>query len=389
MHFKTKGKWRILNKRSKPFGVAICLLICMLLFGCNSSKTISSNNLEQNPGGTESQGPKEVKVGFVYSSAADDGGWASAQDRGRKYLEANLPGISTTIIENVQPGADAERVMTQLAEQGYQVIVATEFGFMDNILKVAKNYPKTVFLHCSGYVRADNVGTYFWKAYQGRYLTGMLAGKLTKTNIIGYSASHPIPLVIRGINAFTLGVRAVNPDAKVKVVWTNTWYDPAVEKQAAESLMDAGADIISTHLDSPAGVQAAAARGNFAIGYDSDMSKFAPDHVITSIEADWGPYFVEEIKRVQEGTWESRDYWGGMIEGLVNITPYGPMVTDEMKQMVEDKKQQIISGQWDVFTGPIKDQKGQLIAKDGERIPDSDLLGTNYFVEGVDGTIPQ
>lgn len=366
----------------------LLVIISIILAGCGSNNSLSKDASE-GQSSAEVEQVKEVKVGFVYSSAADDGGWASAQERGRKYLEANLSGVSTTVIENVQPGADAERVMTQLAEEGYDVIVATEFGFMDNILKVAKNYPETIFLHCSGYTRTDNVGTYFWRAYQGRFLTGMLAGMLTKSNIIGYSAAFPIPLVIRGINAFTLGVRSVNPDAVVNVVWTNTWYDPAVEKQAADSLLDIGADIISTHLDSPAGVQAAAARDKLAIGYDSDMSRFAPNNVITSIEADWGPYFVEEIKRVQNGTWESRDYWGGMAEGLVKIAPYGPMVTDEMKQMVEEKKELMISGEWDVFTGPIKDQSGQLIVSEGERMTEEDLLGMNYFVEGVEGQIPK
>lgn len=361
--------------------IALVAVLMLLLTGCTSS-----------PEGTapvEGEGEDVLKVAFVYNSPADDGGYSQAQDVGRQYLEKNASGVETTYVENIQPGGDCERIMSQLIQNGYKVIFGAEFGFMDTMLKLAKEHPDVTFLHAAGYQTAGNLDTYYWRAYQARYLTGMLAGKLTESNIIGYTAAHPIPVVIRGINAFTLGVRAVNPDAEVRVVWTNSWYDPATEKEAADSLLDTGADIITTHLGSQAPIQAAAAKGKYSFGYDCDRSEYAPDYVITSIECNWGPYFVEEIQRIKDGTWQPREYWGGMAEGIVELSPYGPMVTEEMAEMVEAQRQLIISGSWDVFTGPIVDQEGNLRVKEGESLTDEEMLSMDWFVEGVSGTIPK
>ena len=218
---------------------------------------------------------KEMNVGFVYVSPIGDAGWSYAHDLGRQALE-KMDGVTTSYVEAVAEGPDSERVMLNMARKGYDVIFATSFGYMDPMLKVAKQFPKTIFMHCSGFKTADNMGNYFGRMYQARYLSGMVAGAMTKSNTIGYVAAFPIPEVIRGINAFTLGAQSVNPDVTVRVVWTKTWYDPATEKEAAKSLLDVGADVIAQHQDSPGPQEAAQEKGVYSIGYNSDMSQFAP-----------------------------------------------------------------------------------------------------------------
>ncbi|MCL4442351.1 MAG: BMP family ABC transporter substrate-binding protein, partial [Firmicutes bacterium] len=224
----------------------------------------------------------KFKVAFMYVGPVGDGGYTYAHDQGRKYLEEKMPDVQATIVESVPDtnAADPERELTRLAEEGNKVIFATSFGYMDPTINVAKKYPNVVFMHCSGFKTAENVGTYFGRMYQARYLTGIVAGKTTKSNLIGYVGAYPIPEVVRGINAFTQGVRSVNPKAKVKVVWTNTWYDPAKEKEAGKTLLDAGCDVIAQHQDTPGPQQAAEEKGKFGIGYNSDMSKFAPKALV-------------------------------------------------------------------------------------------------------------
>jgi basic membrane protein A len=331
----------------------------------------------------------KLKVAFIYVGPVGDAGWSYAHDQGRKYLEKELPYVKTSFVESVPEGADSERVLTQLAEQGNKVIFATSFGYMDPTINVAKKYPDVVFMHCSGFKTDKNVGTYFGRIYQARYLTGIAAGKMTKTNKIGYVAAFPIPEVVRGINAFTLGVRSVNPNAKVQVVWTNTWYDPAKEKDAAKTLLDAGNDIIAQHQDTPGPQQAAEEKGKYGVGYNSDMGKYAPKAVLTSAVWNWGPFYVNTVKAVKEKTWKPDQYWGPMSDKIVDIAPYGPMVPDDVKKLVEDSKQKILSGQWDVFTGPIKDQAGAVKVPAGQKMSDKDMLSFDWFVEGVEGSIPK
>jgi len=273
------------------------------------------------------------------------------------------------------------------------VIFTTSFGYMDPTINVAQKYPDVTFVHCSGYKTADNVGAYFGRMYQARYLSGLVAGQATESNIIGYVGAHPIPEVIRGINAFTVGVRAANPDAKVKVVWTNSWFDPTVEKQSAEVLLDAGADVIAQHMDSPAPQQAAEERGKLGVGYNSDMREQAPGAVMTSPMWEWGPYYVETVQAIKDGTFDptptagSLTYWGGLKEGLVKLSDYGPMVPEETKQLVEQEKERITSGEWDVFYGPLKDQNGEVKVAEGQKMSDDEMLAMDWFVEGVDGKI--
>ncbi len=224
--------------------------------------------------------------------------------------------------------------------------------------------------------------------YQPRYLSGLVAGKMTKSNFIGYVAAHPIPEVIRGINAFTLGVRKTNPDAEVHVVWTNTWYDPVKEREAAEALLDEGADIIAQHQDTTEPQKAAQERGLLSIGYDSDMAHFVGDTVLTSPVWNWGQYYVNTVTAVLDGSWETHQYWGGLADGAVKLADFSPRGPDDVKTLVEEEKQKIIGGEWDVFCGPINDQDGNEKVPAGECMSDGDMLSMNWFVEGVVGTIP-
>ncbi|BAI80448.1 conserved hypothetical protein [Deferribacter desulfuricans SSM1] len=332
---------------------------------------------------------KDLKVGFIYVGPVGDGGWSYAHDLGRKELE-KLPYVKkTTYVESVPEGADALRVIMKLAQTGHNLIFTTSFGFMDPTLEVAKRFPNVVFMHCSGYKTAKNVGTYFGRMYQARYLSGMIAGSMTKSNIIGYVAAHPIPEVIRGINAFTLGVRKVNPKATVKVVWTQTWLDPGTERNAAESLLDVGADVLTMHQDTPATLQAAEARGKYVIGYNSDMRKYAPNGFLTAPVWNWGAIYKYVAKQVHDGTWKSEQLWWGMDKGAVKLAPISNKVPADIRKLVEDTKQKIINGEFKVFEGEIKDQNGKVVLKKGDIFSDKELLGMNFFVEGVSGVIPK
>jgi basic membrane protein A len=329
---------------------------------------------------------KEMQVGFVYVSPVGDAGWSFSHEKARAELDA-LPGIATSYVESVPEGPDSERVMTNMARKGFDLIFATSFGYMDPMLKVAKQFPKTTFMHCSGFKTADNMGNYFGRIYQARYLSGMVAGSMTKSNILGYVAAFPIPEVIRGINAYTLGVRAVNPKAQVRVVWTKTWYDPATEKEAAKSLLDVGADVIAQHQDSPGPQEAAEEKGAYSIGYHTDMSKFAPKAHLTSAIWSWTPLYKQIVEEVRQGTWKSSSLWPGMKEGAVDLAPFGPMVPQEVRDKVAVKKQELQSGKDEVFAGPIKDQTGKEQVPAGQKASDADLLNMKYFVEGVVGTL--
>lgn len=352
--------------------ISLVIIATLLLPSCQKSEESSSNKL---------------KVAFVYVGPVGDSGWTFAHDRGRQEMEKELYYVETTYLESIPEGADSERIFTELCEKDYKLIFGTSFGYMDAMVNVAKKYPDVVMVHCSGYKTSENLGTYFGRIEEPRYLSGIVAGRMTKSNIIGYVAAHPIPEVIRGINAFTIGVREVNPKAIVRVVWTHTWYDPAKEREAAESLLDVGADVIAQHQDTPAPQQAAEAKGKYSIGYNTDMSSFAPKAHLTSPVWNWAPYYIKTAKEVYEGTWKSSAYWGGMKDGVVDLAPLGPMVPDEVKTLVETEKQKIIAGELKVFAGPLKSQDGKEMVPEGKSLTDDELLEMNWFVEGVEGEI--
>ncbi len=329
---------------------------------------------------------ESIKTAFIYVGPIGDLGWSWEHDRGRKMLEQEFGGkVTTTYIESVPEGPDAARVIRQYAQQGYKVIFATSFGYMDPMLEVARDFPDIYFEHCSGFKTAPNMSTYFGRMYQPRYLSGIVAGKMTKKNIIGYAAAFPIPEVIRGINAFTLGARSVNPDVQVRVVWTSTWFDPVKEREAAVALLDAGADIIAQHQDTTEPQKAAKERGLFSIGYDSDMRGFVGDSVLVSPVWNWGAYYVDTLKAILNGTWKTHQYWGGLKEGIVELSAFSPTVPQAVKDMVSEKQQAILNGSWDVFYGPIKDQGGKEVVAAGSKMSDAEMLNMSFFVEGVIG----
>ncbi len=330
-----------------------------------------------------------IKVAFIYVGPVGDAGWSYAHDQGRKYLEKNLAGVKTAFVESVPEGADAERVLTQFARDGYKVIFATSFGYMDAVINVSKKFPDVYFEHCSGFKTAPNVSTYFGRIYEARYLSGIVAGKMTKSNLIGYVAAHPIPEVIRGINAFTRGVRSVNPAAKVRVVWTNTWYNPASEKEAAKALLDAGCDVIAQHQDTPGPMKAAEERGKYGISYNSPMMQFAPRAVLTGPVWNWGPYYVKRVKAAMDGTWKSGQYWGPMADGVVDLAPFNKVVPADVVKLVAATKRDMMRGKLHPFAGPVKDNTGKIIVPAGKTLSDQEMLRFNWFVEGVEGTLPR
>ena len=336
------------------------------------------------------QAEDPTKVGFVYVGPVGDHGWTYRHDIGRQAIEAEFGDkVETTFVESVAEGADAERVIRKLASDGHDLIFTTSFGYMNPTVKVAKAFPDVKFEHATGYKRGDNISTYSGRFYEGRAVIGTMAGMLTKSNIIGYIGSFPIPEVVRGINAFTIAMRKVNPDAEVRVVWVNSWYDPGKEGDAAKTLIDQGADIITQHTDSPAPLQAAQERGVIGFGQASDMSAFAPEAQLTAIVDDWNGYYIDRTRAVMDGTWTSEDAWHGLDSGMVAMADYGPNVPDDVKAAADVIRDGIADGSLHPFQGPIKNQAGEEVVAEGESLGDDVLLGMDYYVEGVQGTLPK
>lgn len=330
------------------------------------------------------------KVGFVYVGPVGDHGWTYRHDEGRKAVVAKFGDkVKTTFVENVSEGPDAERVIRQLAANGHQLIFTTSFGFMNPTLKVAKKFPKVKFEHATGYKRTPNISTYYGRFYEGRHVAGLIAGHTTKTNVVGYIASFPIPEVVRGINAFTVAMRSVNPKAEVKVVWVNTWYDPGKEGDAAKALLDQGADVISQHTDSPAPLQVAEKRGAFAVGQASDMKRFAPKAQLMAIVDDWGPYYISRVTAAMDGSWKSTDTWDGIGLGMVVVASINDSLPADVQALAKKAAADLASGKIHAFDGPVKDQSGKVVIPAGQHAPDGMLLGMDWYVEGVQGKLPK
>lgn len=323
-----------------------------------------------------------VKVGFIYIGHVGDGGWTYSHNEGRKFVEKEL-GVETMFVEAVPEGPEVQDRMRELIDAGCNLVVANSFGYMDYMESLSSEYPEVKFLHCSGFKTTDNMGNYFGRVYQARYLTGVVAGMKTKSNKIGYVAAFEIPEVVRGINAFTLGARSVNPEAVVEVVWTKTWYDPTVEKQAAIAMLDNGCDVIAQHQDTTEPQKAAEERGAFAVGYHTDMQAFAPKANMVSAVWNWGPYYKAQIESIQNKSWKPGAYWGGMKEGVVDITALSEVAPEGAAAKVAEIKNQILNGEFAVFQGPINDHEGNEIVAEGVKVEDKDLLSMSFFVEGV------
>ncbi len=325
-----------------------------------------------------------LNVGFVYVGPVGDNGWTYRHDVGRKAVEEAFPDrVETRFVENVPEGPDAERVIRQLAATGSNLIFTTSFGFMDPTLRVAQQFPEVRFEHCTGYKTSDNVAVYNARFYQGRAVIGTMAGMMSKTGTAGYIGSFPIPEVVMGINAFTLAAQKINPDFKTVVVWVNSWHDPGREADAAKTLFDQGVDIIAQHTDSAAPLQVAEQRGLYGFGQAADQSAFAPKGQLTAIVDNWSPYYVERTQAAIDGTWETHSVWHGLKEGIVEMAPYGPAVPPDVQAKAEEVRTGIIEGTHDPFTGPIKDQSGEVKIAEGETAPDEMLLGMDWYVEGV------
>lgn len=331
-----------------------------------------------------------LKVGFVYVGPVGEAGWTFAHDLGRRALEAAFPGkVTTTFIESVAEGADAERVIRSLAQDGHRVIFTTSFGYMDSTLKVARQFPKVVFQHATGYKTAANAGTYDVRTYEGAYLAGVVAGKMSKSGKLGVVGSHPIPEVIRNINAYTLGARSVNPQATTRVVWVNSWFDPGKERQAALTLLAQGADVLMQNTDSPAVLQAAQEKGAYAFGWDSDMSAYGPKAQLAASEIDWSVWYKKVVGEVLAGNFEPRQQvWYGLKEGAIDLKRLGAMLPADVAPLVEARRRGILDGSRPIFAGPLRNQAGKEVVAAGQAMSDADKLAMNYYVEGVEGSVP-
>jgi simple sugar transport system substrate-binding protein len=342
-------------------------------------------------GALPARAAEPIKVAFIYVDPVGDTGWSYQHDVARRELERVLGSqVKTTYVESVPATADAERVIRQLAFAGNQLIFTTSFGYMEPTLRVAKLFPKVKFAHATGYKTAANVVTYETRFYEGAYLLGVLAGKTTKSNILGFVGSFPIPEVIRNIDAFTLGARSVNPKVTIKVIWVDTWYDPGKERQAAEALIAQGADVLSQNTDSPATVQAAEQHGVHAFGWDSDMSKYGPHSQLTANTENWANYYIDEVRKVMAGTWTGgRQTASGIKENMVVLTPLNKSIPPDVARLFEAKKRDIIDGKLLPFAGPLKDNTGVVRLAAGSALTHEQLMAMNWYVDGVDGSIPK
>lgn len=333
---------------------------------------------------SQTTGP--LKVGFVYVAPITEAGWVRQHEEGRKAVQATLGGqVQTSFVENVAEGADAERVIRDLAQQGHQLIFTPSFGYMEPTLKVAKDFPQVKFESVTGYKTAPNVATSNARYYEGRYLAGIAAGRMTKTNVAGYVAGFPIPEVLQGINAFTLGLRSVNPQAQVKVVWLNAWFDPPRERDAAMSLFNQDVDVIAFHTGSTAVMAAAQERGKMAVAYHSDMRKAGPDAQIVAVTHQWGAYYTQRARAALDGSWKSGNVWGGVKEGMIRVGDFGARVPKAVQDEVLARQRDIASGKLHPFTGPITDNEGKAVLPVGAHMTDAQILSMNFLVSGVQG----
>ncbi len=369
-------------KKFLTISMILMLVFTMVLSGCGGSEAPDTS---EDASGDVAE--NSVKVGFIYIGPVGDCGYTYAHDLGRQYLEDQL-GVETIYQENVaESQQDVETAVKNMIDQGANVIFGTSFGYMEPMAQLSPEYPDVAFMHCSGYMTTDNMGNYFGAMEEARYLSGIVAGMKTESNEIGYVAAYPIPEVIRGINAFSLGVQSVNPDAVVNVTWTNTWYDPAKEKEAAKALLDQGCDVITQHQDTTGPQIAAAEKGATAIGYNTDTSELVPDAFMTAPIWNWGPYYVEQVQEVIDGTWAPESYYGGMTDGIVELAPLTDLAPEGAQEAVDEAQAKIIDGSFNIFTGPIYGQDGQIQVEEGQTLTLDELLSMDWFVEGVKGSI--
>lgn len=340
--------------------------------------------------GAHAQTAAPLKIGILYNTPIADVGWNFQHHSGIQAMEKAFGNkVKVEFVENVNEGPDAERVIRQLALNGNQLIFTPSFGYMEPTLRVAKDFPKVIFANGTGYKQADNVASYSAKFYEARYLLGVTAGHMSKSGVAGYVGAFPIPEVLQGINAFTVGMRSVNPKAEVKVVWVNTWYDPTKETQAANSLIILGADVLTNHTNSPATVIEAEAKGKYSFGYQSDMGKLGPKGQLSAVVHNWGPYYTKTVGDVLAGKWKSSDTWGSYSEGFIQLAPFNAAVPKDVASKVMKLEADLKSGKAMPFSGPIKDNEGKDRVAAGSTMTVADIQKMDYYVMGVTGKVPK
>ncbi len=370
-----------MRKRRVGLGVAFATLALAAL----AVVTTSSAAPKASVGQQAKQAP--IKAAWIYVGPHNDGGWSQAHDQGRLYVQKKLGAkVITTYKEKVPEGPQVAQVIDSLVRDGNKIIFATSFGFMDAMAAAAKKYPNVYFEHATGFKSAKNFANYFGAAEDAIYLSGMAAGAATKNGVVGYIVPFPIPEIIRHLNGFALGVQATRPGAKIKIVWTKSWFDPAKEKKAAESLVAAGVDVIGQNVDSPSAGQYAQSKGIPWVGHGSYALKFAPTSWLTAGLYDWGLYYLKRVNAAANGTWKTGSYWGSMADGFTFLAPYGPKVSAKTKALIASRRAAIISGKFYEFQGPLYDQSGKLRVPKGKRMTLPEILSVNWLVKGVIGS---
>ena len=380
-----------LSKRSLlKMGGFAALAATAALMGCSKKEEApAAASAASEPASAAAQAAGPLNIAFAYVGPVGDAGWTFAHDKGRLALEKEFGDkIKTTFVEKVPEGPEAERVIRDLVGQGNTLVFGTTFGYMEPMLKVAADNPNVKFEHATGYKTAANMRTYDARTYEGAYMAGVIAGSMTKSNTLGVVGSIPIPEVIRNINSFTLGAQSVNPKIKTKVVWVNAWFDPPKETEGAQSLLNQGADVLFQNTDSAAVLQTAEKAGKYAFGWDSDMSKFGPKSHLASSVINWGPYYIKATKDALEGTWTTGGVWWGVKEGAIDLVSISDKVPADVKTKVDGVKAGLKDGSFVIWKGPIVGQDGkEVLAKDAVA-DDKFLGGINFYVKGVEGTIP-
>ncbi len=371
----------LVSKRSVLKLAALTTVAAAVLVGCGK---------KEEPKAAAPAKAEPLKAAWIYVGPVGDAGWSFAHDQGRKAVEAKFgDAVKTSFVEKVPEGADAERVIRDLAQQGNKIIFATSFGYMEPMLKVAADFPDVRFEHATGYKTAPNMRIYDASFYQDTYMAGVIAAKMTKTNVLGFVGSFPIAEVLRNINAFTLGAQSVNPKITTKVVWVNTWYDPGKESEAAQSLINQKADVLLQNTDSTAVLQTAEKNGKYAFGWDSDMSAFGPKAHLASAIVNWAPYYIKAIEEVKAGTWKTERTVWGVKEGLNDLVKIADVVPADAKKRVDEIKAGLKDGSFNPFTGPIVDNTGKERLGKDQKADQAWLDKVDFYVKGVEGKIPR
>ncbi len=377
------------RKRSTLSLVALSAVAAasIALVGCGKKEEAAAPAAAPAPAAAKAE---PLKIAFAYIGPVGDGGWTFAHDNGRKAVEKEFGDkVVTTFVENVPESADTERVLRDMASQGNKLIFGTTFGYMEPMLKVAPDFKDVKFEHATGYKQAENMNTYDSRTYEGAYMAGVIAGKMSKTGTLGVVASVPIPEVIRNIDSFTLGAQSSNPKIKTKVVWVNAWFDPPKETEAATSLINGGADVLFQNTDSPAVLKTAESKGKRAFGWDSDMTAYGPKAHLASSVINWGPYYIKATKDALAGNWKGGTAsWWGVKEGAIDLVSISPDVPAETVAKIDDIKKGLKDGSFAIWKGPLKDQSGKEVLKDGETADDKFLSGITFYVKGVEGKVP-